>query len=184
MDFETFGIALKKHRKLLLKCFFYIILFILLIHFYLIDEIINFTKGSTTESSQAIEVENLDAPYINLCYDPPFKPSMLQEHGLPDNGDIGFKYITDVSKARNNWNLFPSLSYEHEKDFSIRMEIKSDLRKLNASQIALEIEQYATYRHGVCYLIKYNESLSTRHGRVRLYFNYVGLAVICCQFVY
>ena len=100
MDFETVGMAVKKHRKLLLKCFFYFILLILFIHFYLIDEVSTFAKGSKTESSQTITVGHLKAPYINLCFQPAFKPSMLQNHGLPDNNEIDLKHIADTSGQR------------------------------------------------------------------------------------
>ena len=103
-----------------------------------------------------------------------FENTASQKFGLPDNDDIHFKDIKDSSGTFQKWEVYQNLSYVSKTDFDIRMESKSDKR--GKKEIRFEIQQIATYRHGLCSLIKYNESLSTKYGRVRLYFSYTGLA--------
>ena len=67
-------------------------------------------------------MDYLKAPYINLCFQPAFKPSMLQNHGLPDNNEIDLKHIADASGDAEKWNLYHNLSYELGKDFVIRIQ--------------------------------------------------------------
>ena len=65
------------------------------------DEILNYTKGSTTLSSRTEKVEFLEAPYITLCFQPPFKPSMLQKHGLPERTE----HFEDLYKALEGMDM-------------------------------------------------------------------------------
>ena len=157
-----------RYRKLICKVFLYLLLLIIYINFYLIDEILNYAKGSKTVSSQTIEVDFLQSPYITLCFTPIFKPSIVQNYGFPDNDDVRFMDVT-------SWNMYQNLSYHYEKDFNIRLETKSSWQG-HKQKITFEIQRIATFRHGLCYLIKANESLSTKYGRNRLFFNYIGLA--------
>ena len=83
MEFGRTRNVLKKNRRFI-NCILYIILLIFFMYFYLMDEILNYTKGGTTLSSRTEEVEFLKAPYMMLCFHPSFKPSMLQKHGLPE----------------------------------------------------------------------------------------------------
>ena len=170
MELES---VLKKYGKFIFKCILYIILLISFINLYLIDEILNYTKGSTTLSSRTEKVEFLEVPYMTLCFDPPFKPSMISKHGLPKHT----KTFTDIYKALEGMDMemYENFSYKYEKDFDIKLDI---LKFTNGSrlteEIDFEIQKVVTFRNGLCHLIKYNVNLSVSNDKIRLHFSYKG----------
>ena len=171
MELERIVSVLKKYRKLIIECILYIILLICFIKLYLIDEILNFTKGSTTLSSQTEKVEFLEAPYITLCFQPPFKPSMLQKHGLPEHT----KHFKDLYKALEGMDmeLYKNFGYNYENDFDIKIVKFTNGSRLTG-QFDFESEKVITFRNGLCHLIKYNVNVSTTNDKIRLRFSYKG----------
>ena len=128
MDFEMIIIQLLAYKKLILKSIVYISLLIVFINCYLIDEILTYSKGSTTLSSRKEKVESLEAPYITLCFQPSFKPSILKTLGVTN-----FNAITDFY----TWELFQNLSYKHEEDFKIELK-NSRMGQMMSQQSSLE----------------------------------------------
>ena len=160
MVFERTRNVLKKYRKFIIQCMLYLILLVVFVNFYLIDEIVNYAKGSTTLSSRTENVEYLEAPYMTLCLQPPFKPSMLLKHGLPQNTknikDL-YKTLKRVQKEERIMTIYENLSYKYEKDFNVRLERLEVLKNGSklAEQIDFEIQKIVT-QSGLCHLIKYN----------------------------
>ena len=173
MGLEGIFREMKKYRKVIFKAMLYFILLILFVRFYLIDEISNFAKGSTTISSRTKRVDFLEAPYITFCFQQPFKPSVIQEYGLTNNEELNFYDITNASKRFSSWELFQKFAYMNEKDFNITIESKIEWER--PKDIKFEIQGVATLRHGLCYLMKYKANVSTANERIRVYFRFTGL---------
>ena len=137
------------------------------------DEILSYMEGGTTLSSRTEKVEFLEGPYMTLCFDLPFKPSMLSKHGLPEDT----KNIKNLHKALEGMDMemYENFSYKYGKDFDIKLDI---LKFTNESrlteQIDFEIQKVVTSRSGLCYLIKYNVNVSTTNDKIRLHFSYKG----------
>ena len=173
MKFERTRNVFKKYRKFIIQCLLYLILLIVFVNFYLIDELVNYAKGSTTLSSRTEKVEYLAAPYMTLCFHPPFKPSMLLTHGLPKNT----KHIKDLHRVLRagkvkgdvNMTIYENFSYKYEKDYNVRLEVLKNFSKLG-ELIDFEIQKVVT-QSGLCYLIKYNMNVSTNHDKIRLHYN-------------
>ena len=170
MRLSNIVLGFKSQRKIILKSILYFILLIIFITFYLIDEIQTYAKRSKTLTSQTIEVEILEAPQVMLCFEPHFKPSMLQKYNLPKS--LNFDDIEDRSGNLNKWELYQNLSYDYDKDFTLSLE--SVLRK-SSREIDFEVQKIATYRHGLCYLIKYNHNVSIEDEKISLNFSFIGL---------
>ena len=171
MDFERIRNVLKKYQKFFIQCVLYLILLIVFVNFYLIDEIVNYTKGGITLSSRTEHVEYLAAPYMTLCLQPPFKPAMLLKHGLPEDT----KNVNDLYLALQaiEMELYENLTYELKKDFDIKLEVLKNGDK-SAEQIDFETQKVVTHRNGLCHLIQYNVNASTNDDKIRLYFSYKG----------
>ena len=172
MEFVRFRNVLKKYLKFLIQCILYLILSIVFVNFYLIDEIVNYTKGGTTLSSRTENVEYLEAPYMTLCLQPPFKPSMLLKHGLPEDTKNGYDLF--VAFQGMEMEIYEDLTYEFKKDFDIKLEVLKNGDK-SAEQIYFETQKVVTHRNGLCHLIQYNFNASTNDDKIRLYFSYKGL---------
>ena len=84
-------------------------------------------------SSQTQKVESLQAPYITLCFQPPFKPSKLKQYGLPNNTDVDFYDIMDYE-----WEMFQNLSYEYGEDFGIRLEVTGSYDTLKKEYVSIK----------------------------------------------
>ena len=142
-------------------------------YFYLMDEILNYTKGGTTLSSRTEEIKFLKAPFMMLCFKPSFKPSMLQKYGLPNYTE----HFKDIYKALKEMDMetYENFSYKYEKDFDIKL---TKIKFINGSRlyesINFEIQKVVTFRNGLCHLIKYDEKVSTTDAKLRLHFNYKG----------
>ena len=163
MDFEMIIIQLLAYKKLILKSIVYISLLIVFINCYLIDETLTYCKGSTTLSSQTQKVESLQAPYITLCFQPPFKPSILKNLGVTN---------INVIKDFYTWEFFQNLSYKHEEDFEIKLKKRANFKNGTGDVTAIKfgMQTIATYRNGLCYLINYTENVSIKHEKIELHY--------------
>ena len=172
MELKRSRHALTKYRKFIIEFILYIILLIVFVYFYLIDEIRIFTKGSTTLSSRTEKVESFDAPFMTLCFEPSFKPSILQKHGLPN--DFGtFNLLYNALKGMD-MEMYQNLTYSYKKDFLIKLELVSEGEINEEKPINFEIQKVVTSRSGLCHLIKYNASVSVDGEKIRLQFIYKG----------
>ena len=165
MKFERTRNVLKKYRKFI-EWILYLILLILYIKFYLIDEVLNFMQGGTTLSSRTEKVEILEAPYLTLCFQPSFKPSMLQKHGLP-NDTGSFKQLYNALEEMD-MEMYENLSYAYKKDFGIKLELIKEGTINENKPIDFEIQKVITSRSGLCHLIKYNANVSVNGEKIRL----------------
>ena len=178
MEFECTRNGFKKYQKFYIEGILYLILLVIYINFYLIGEVQNYMKGSTALSSRTEKVEFLEAPHMTLCFQPSFKPSTLQKHGLPEHMEH-FKDLYKALKLKGmdmDMEMYENFSYKHEKDFDIKLTklIFTNGTILN-KPIDFEIQKVVTFRNGLCHLIKYDENVSTTDAKLRLHFSYKGL---------
>ena len=178
MEFECTRNGFKKYRKSFIQGILYLILLVLYINFYLIGEIQNYIKGSTALSSRTEKVEFLEAPYMTLCFQRSFKPSMLQKYGLPEHTEH-FKDLYKALKFKGmdmDMEMYKNFSYKHEEDFDIKL---TKLKFRNGSKlyepISFEIQKVVTFRNGLCHLIKHNVTLSTTDDKMNLHYSYKGI---------
>ena len=130
-------------------------------------------QGGTTLSSRTEKVEILEAPYLTLCFQPSFKPLMLQKHGLPN--DIGsFKQLYNALEEMD-MEMYENLSYAYKKDFGIKLELIKEEAINENKPIDFEIQKVITSRSGLCHLIKYNANVSVNGEKIRLQYGYKGL---------
>ena len=156
MEYERIRHVLKKFIKGIL----YLILLILFVNFYFTDELKNYMKGSTTLSSRTEKVEFLEAPYITLCFQPIFKPSMLLKHGLSNDIKNPLNLFEALGVGWFDMETFENFSYQYEKDFDITL-LYEDKSIEPDVLINFQIQKVVTFRHGLCYLIKHNANLSS-----------------------
>ena len=122
---STINMAMKKlirtvtkYKKEIVKGGIYFVLLVVFIQFYLVEACKNYLKGGTTFRSLTENAEFLPAPYITLCFNPHFKPSILEKYGL--TWPFSFEDITNMeSNMSSKWKLYQSLSFEYRKDFNI-----------------------------------------------------------------
>ena len=122
--------TLKKYKKDIVKGGIYLFFLSVFIRFYLVAAIKNYLIGGTTIRSIIENVEFLSAPYITLCFNPYFKPSLLKKYGL--FWPVNYVDIKNVqANVSSKWELYQHLSFELDKDFEIqinyeKVEIKQD----------------------------------------------------------
>ena len=161
--------TLKRYKKEILKVGTYLVLLVIFIQFYFMEAYKNYLKGGTTFHSIRENVKFLPSPYITLCFNPPFKSSMLKKYGL--TLPIFFKNIRDGHfNVSSKWELYQKLTFEHNKDFDIRLKYKDSH---GSQELKFEIKNVATYRHGMCFTISQNISLSTEDGILKLYVDFL-----------
>ena len=155
---------LKYYKKEIIKCILFLGFLALFIRFYLIQVFKQYLKGGTTLSSFTENVESLPAPYITFCFNPSFKSSMLKSYELTPT-DMSFSKFIGLESNVSFWDMYQNLSLEHPKDFNIHLVSDEVEQEFN-------IDKVATYRHGMCYLISHNISLSTDSGYLAMHFNF------------
>ena len=88
----------KCDTKIVLKASIYLVLFILFLKFYLIEQATEFLDGKTTFSTNYEKAEGTEFPSILICFSPPFKTKLGKSLvlALPkvDNGDYD-DYVYD-----------------------------------------------------------------------------------------
>ena len=153
MAMEKLIRTLTRYKKEIVKGGIYLVLLVVFIQFYFFEAFKNYLKGGTTFQSIRENVEFLPLPHIILCFNPNFKSSMLKKYGLTlpiSLNDIKYGQFNVSSK----WELYQKLTFEYNKDFNIRFSRGSKF----------EIKNVATYRHGMCFTISHNISLSGMDG--------------------
>ena len=66
----------KCNTKIVLKASIYLVLFILFLKFYLIEQATEFLDGKTTFSTNYEKAEGTEFPSILICFSPPFKTKL------------------------------------------------------------------------------------------------------------
>ena len=133
---------------------------------------INYIKGSTTFSTITGDIVEVDPFYIVLCVkEPRFKPSIIQKY--PEiKSAIGYDTNWyDIPLNVSIWEMYQDITYEIGKDFTVDIKLVNwgENSNINAG---LDFESIATYRNGMCTLIKPNISLPSNYGRFQINVNF------------
>ena len=161
MAMEKLIRTLTRYKKEIVKGGIYLVLLVIFIQFYFFEAFKNYLKGGTTYQSIRENVEFLPLPHIILCFNPNFKSSMLKKYGL--TLPIIFKDIKNGQfNVSSKWELYQQLTFEYNRDFNIQFSRGSKF----------EIKNVATYRHGMCFTISHNISLSAEDGIQKLYLDF------------
>ena len=137
--------------SIVLQLVFHLILFILFVRFYLIEQMGDYFEDRATTTSRLIKVTKSEFPTITICMDPALKPSVVAKYGFQALGEI---VTIDVPNTTLSEKL-ESLSYILNQDFSIkiiRYEQKFQEFALKIGQNKLFIiEPVVTFLQGICY---------------------------------
>ena len=169
----------KCDTKIVLKASIYLVLFILFLKFYLIEQATEFLDGKTTFSTNYEKAEGTEFPSILICFSPPFKTKLGKSLvlALPkiDNGsDYGYDYDYDYEDHDQSdedheqgdedygplgdiVNSFLNLAYIEDLDYYTKIRFYSKSRKEIPSQPIMDISQFATLEHGLCTRLAINK---------------------------
>ena len=103
--------------SIVLQLVFHLILFILFVRFYLIEQMGDYFEDRATTTSRLIKVTKSKFPTITICMDPALKPSVVAKYGFQALGEI---VTIDVPNTTLSEKL-ESLSYILNQDFSIKI---------------------------------------------------------------
>ena len=150
----------KKHFKHLTKALLFVILMGTFCAFYLIDQVTEFLKGSTTFTSRYEEIKDIQVPNIMLCMKPGMKRSTLERFGYLQDESYIFSYKNSSHQLENLtiWQNYQELSYKHKTDFII--QLVNSAHYVGVMNIAIRsVKSVATYFHGMCFLVEINQSV-------------------------
>ena len=170
MIIEGISMIIRDHKSKIIKSLIFTILLILFVKFYFIGVYKNFSKKSTTFTTTTENIDRMDYINIFLCFDPPFKPSVEEKFGQIDAyflNTIGTFQPLNLSR----WKLFQDLTYKVGKDFKVQSLLYESGTTMSfydnkIEHIQSNLQEIATYRHGLCTLIKPQLQLSTDEQRL------------------
>ena len=135
--------------SIVLRIVFHLILFVLFVHFYLIEQMGDYIAGRATTTSRLEQVTQSEFPTITICMDPPLKPSVVSKYGFKSAGEVSMKDIPNTTLLEK----LKVLSYILNQDFSIKI-IDEDWKETNLIDGENEkffIEPVITYLQGICF---------------------------------
>ena len=142
---------IQKHFKRLLKLTIFAILATTFCYFYLISQIGEFMKRSTTFTSRYEPSEMIQVPDLFICMKPGFKQSVAKKFQYPLSELAPF-YDQKVSLNNQTslWKTYLSLSFEYKVDFVIAVQ---EYKNTNTELKIESVTPIATYYRGMCYLV-------------------------------
>ena len=146
----------------------FLILFALFLKYYFLQTYLNYIKGSTTFSTIAEEISEMDPFYIVLCIkEPRFKPSKIEQYpSIKSAFDYNVNWY-NLPINTSFWELYQDITYEEDQDFKITIQLVNWGENSNTSA-DLNFQSIATYRNGMCTLVKPNISLPSNYGRFQI----------------
>ena len=145
----NFSVAMEKQvlLSIVLRSVFHLILFILFVQFYLIEQMGDYIADRATTTSQLKQVEESEFPTITICMDPPVKPSVGSKHGFKWFGEF---FYTDTMNT--TWlQKSEALSYILNKDFTIRIINEGKVYLNVGENEKFFVEPVFTLLQGICY---------------------------------
>ena len=131
------------------------------------DETVEYVKGKTNFATKFDDTKSIEMPSVMLCPKPIFKPSMVDKYQYKRMPDL--TYDSQQKYFEHNftiWQMFEEMTYKLESDLQLQLwDFENSLWEVNQLIIgkneigdrgSLEIIEIATYRHGMCLLIKNN----------------------------
>ena len=150
----------KKHFKHLTKALLFVILMGTFCAFYLIDQVTEFLKGSTTFTSRYEEIKDIQVPNILLCMKPGMKRSALARFGYLEDESYIFSDSNSSYLWENLtiWQAYQELSYKYKTDFIF--ESVNTVHYVRAWNITIRsVQSVASYFHGMCFLAQINQKV-------------------------
>ena len=152
MDFKK---LLEDHFKTILKLITFLILLLLFCYFYLVSEVDNFLKKSTTFSIKYVQSDMIQEPNLLICMKPGLKRSKAKQYNFTLEESLIFSK-KDRHFLKDNvtlWQVYEDMSYKHSEDFLIEAINATKDGKIKS------IQSIATYFHGMCHLITMDHEL-------------------------
>ena len=148
----NFSTAMEKQALLsiVLRLVFHLILFILFVQFYLIEQMGDYIADRATTTSQLKQVTESEFPTITICMDPPVKPSVASKHGFKWFGEF---YYTDTLNTTYLQDL-ENLGYTLNQDFTIRIMNEGKVYLKVGDNEKFLVEPVFTLLQGICYKLE------------------------------
>ena len=152
----------KKHKIII--SLLYLVLLGIFIHYYFLGIFQEYLKGSTTFSSRTQEAEYLNGPQITLCFEPAYKPSVMDSNGLKDIPS--FAYFLNIN---DSWNKYHELAYQLNTNifFDLQLIMNASISK-QYQKVFYEVIPIGTYRNGMCYHVKHSIRMPSAFGKFKL----------------
>ena len=160
---------MKFNIKVLLNAIIYLILFILFLKFYLIQEVTEFLDGKTTFISSFEKAQETEFPTILACFSPPFKtkrgksltlafPKNEKEDESETYEDYyDYGYEEDGELDEDVLKSFMKMTYHHDTDYHTIIKMYNQQHKKITSKT--KIEYFATLENGLCMKLTFNQYL-------------------------
>ena len=146
--------------QIVLRSIFHLILFIVFVQFYLIEQMGDYIADRITTTSRFQEVKTSDFPTITMCMNPPQKSSVAKKFGFKSMQDIHFQEVENLTLLER----FEAISYKLNQDFYINDFIIGNNKEF-------VIEPIVTYFQGICYKLeptfKINSQFESKTFRVQ-----------------
>ena len=148
----NFSIAMEKQvlLSIVLRSVFHLILFILFVQFYLIEQMGDYIADRATTTSQLQQVEESEFPTITICMDPPVKPSVGSMHGFKWFGEFFYADTLNTTWLQNSL----ALGYILNKDFTIKIWNEGKVFLNVGENEKFFVEPVFTLLQGICYKLE------------------------------
>ena len=133
-----------------LRLVFHLILFILFVQFYLIEQMGDYIADRATTTSQLKQVTESEFHTITICMDPPVKLSVASKHGFRWFGEF---YYTDTMNTTYLKDL-QDLGYTLNQDFTIRIINEGKVYLKVGDNEKFLVEPVFTLLQGICYKLE------------------------------
>ena len=161
-----------------LKSLCFIALFILFWEFYFYEQWTTFNEKSTAFRSRIENVPSIDISTYILCWEPTFKPSVVQKYGITSL----YKIVEDRNETYAKYDLSPQefydeFAYKFGRDFDLYFKLDSrgvssvkfhEGRNTFGNQnvtIIIDLRSVVTIGSGTCAVIEVQKQMKMSVGR-------------------
>ena len=153
--------------RTLSKVIIYVTLFVLYLWFYMLDQTQEYVKAKTSFATKFEDTVSYEVPSLVLCPQPEFKPSMVTKYEYQSMADLTYDYKEKYFNYNLSvWQMYQEMTYKlgqeihistfHFDDQTEKLEIVNLKEGHNILGLDkyIHLEPIATFRHGMCVLIK------------------------------
>ena len=134
---------LKERKHKIIVSLLYLVLLGIFIRYYFLGIFQEYLKGSTTFSSRTQEAEYLNGPQITLCFEPSYKPSVMDSNELKD--EPSFAYFMNFN---DSWRKYQEFAYQLNTNifFDLQLIMNASISKQYQKAHCLKITENVAFK--------------------------------------
>ena len=134
---------LKERKHKIIVSLLYLVLLGIFIRYYFLGIFQEYLKGSTTFSSRTQEAEYLNGPQITLCFEPSYKPSVMDSNELKD--EPSFAYFMNFN---DSWRKYQEFAYHLNTNifFDLQLIMNASISKQYQKAHCLKITENVAFK--------------------------------------